>query len=320
MQPHNENADAWVVARLGALERANRRLWVGVGALFTTLVSLVLAGAFFAATFEMPRAAVGGSDSGILRVADLEVRNGVRVVDDEGRSLAWLGRESQRGGEQQVVLGLFASGGADEPQQTVRVATSSLGSALSLSSLDGGTSSSLFAGKTGVSLELRRGATAATWSEKPGAAVAVAAPAPAPKPAPEPERLSPPPAAPGAAGPLTEADALAARAAEGGAATIDLTNPTLQSLGSGFLVGPTSVTDSNGGLRVRGRIVNATSVEQARAEFRLGIGKREVSFSVAKVAAGGSAPFAVELPQGGKADVRAARMRWLRSSVRYVGE
>jgi hypothetical protein len=318
MEPQNENADAWVVARLGALERANRRLWVGIGALFTTLVSLALAAAFFAANFELPRAAVAGSDSGILRVADLEVRNAVRVVDDSGRSLAWLGRESRRGGELQVVLGLFAATGADEPQQTVRIATSGLGSALSMSSVDGAASSSLFAGKSGVSLELRRGATASTWTEKPGAAVAVAAPAP--KPAPEPERLPPPPALPVPAGPLAEADAIAARAAEGGAATIDLTNPTLQSLGSGFLVGPTSVTDSNGGLRVRGRIVNATSVEQARAEFRLAVGKREVSFSVARVAAGGSAPFAVELPQSGKGDVRAARMRWLRSSVRYAGE
>src|SRR5262245_63833228 len=127
MQPHNENTDAWVVARLGALERANRRLWVGIGALFTTLVSLALAGAFFAANFEIPRGgmAVAAGDSAVLRVADLEVRNAVRVVDDSGRSLATLGRESHGAGEAQIVLGLYAAGGAAEPQQTVRIATSS---------------------------------------------------------------------------------------------------------------------------------------------------------------------------------------------------
>jgi hypothetical protein len=86
------------------------------------------------------------------------------------------------------------------------------------------------------------------------------------------------------------------------------------------LVGPISVTDSSGGLRVRGRVVNATSLDQARAEFRLAIGKREISFSVARIAAGGSAPFAVELPASGNADVRTARMRWVRSSLSYGEE
>lgn len=316
MQTPHENEDAWLVARIGALERANRRLLVAVAALFTTLVSLAIAGAMLAANFEIPRTGLAGPDASTLRVADLEVKNALRVVDESGRTLASLGRESLRAGEKQVVLALFAGGAGDEPQQTIRVATSPLGSALSLASLDGGSSSSLFAGASGVSLELRHGASAATYTDKAAGAQAVAAKSEA---KPQPERPLEPVPQPRAG--LTEADALAVRGAgDGGSVTVDLTNPTLQSLGSGFFVGPTSVTDSNGGLRVRGRIVNATSVEQARAEFRLGVGKREVSFSVARVAAGGSAPFAVELQENAKADVRAARMRWLRSSVRYAGE
>jgi len=320
-----ENVDAWVVARLGALERANRRLWIGVGALFTTLVSLGIAGGLFAAHFEIPESAATGGVTEQLTVGDLEVRNAIRVVDDSGRNLAWVGREAQSGGATQAVVGLYAAAGGGEPQQTIRIATSSLGSALSLSSADGGNSSSLFAGKTGVSLELRRGNSAATYTDKspaPGGAAAQAA-APPPAPAPAPESPVPPASAPAPAPARrgTEADALAARAtSDVGTFAVDLTNPTLQSLGSGFFVGPTSVTDSSGGLRVRGRIVNATSVDQARAEFRLGVGKREVSFLVARVAAGGSAPFAVELPENSKADVRSARMRWLRSTVRYGEE
>ena len=102
-----------------------------------------------------------------------------------------------------------------------------------------------------------------------------------------------------------------------GSASIDLTDPVLQSIGSGFLVSPTSVTDSNGALRVRGRIVNETSLDQARAEFRLAVGGREVPFTVARIGAGDSAPFVVELPQSAAADVRSARMRWTRSSVSY---
>jgi hypothetical protein len=318
MESNIENVDAWVAARIGALERANRRLTVGVAALFTTLVSLGIAGAFLAAHFELPEAVSGGVTGGVLRVDDLEVRNPVRVVDEGGESLASLGRETLGTGEEQVVLGLFAAGDKGAPQQTIRVATSALGSALSLSSLDGKTSSSLFAGRTGVSLELRRGAAASAWSEKGASTAGAAAPAVS-KPEPAPPLIAAPPEPARASSPLSEADALAARGADdAGAVTVDLTNPTLQSLGAGFFVGPTSVTDSSGGLRVRGRIVNATSVEQARAEFRLAIGKREVSFSVARVGAGGSAPFAVELQAGAKADVRAARMRWLRSTVRYA--
>jgi len=331
MDKNIENVDAWVVARISALERANRRLWVGITAVFTTLVSLAIAGGLFAAYFELPAGAASSGTSDALSVGDLEVRNSLRVVDAEGRNLVWLGREARHAGDPQVVLGLFAAAGSGEPQQTIRVATSALGSALSLSSPDGGTSSSLFAGTGGASLELRRGATVATLTEKAasaatqaqaGAAPAAEAAAPEAAPAPPLMRMRATRESAGSASPpaLSEADALAARGlGEGGSVTVDLTNPTLQSLGSGFFVGPTSVTDSSGGLRVRGRIVNTTSVDQARAEFRLGVGKREVSFSVARVAAGGSAPFAVELPDG-KADVRAARMRWLRSTVRYGEE
>ena len=322
MERNIENVDAWVVARIGELERANRRLWIVIGALFTTFTSLAIAGGLFAARLELPVGAVAAR--GALRVDELEVRHALRVVDDQGRDLVWLGREAPgtagaaTGGEQ-TVLGLFAAGDADAPQQTLRMATSKLGSALSLSSLDGSASSSLFAGKTGVSFELRRGSAVTSWSEKSGApaATAVAAPAPAPPPAPAPALA--PAAAP--SGPRSESEALAARVTnDPNTASVDLTNPTLQALGSGFFVGPSSVTDSGGGIRVRGRIVNATSVDQARAEFRLTVGKREVAFSVARIAAGSSAPFALEMAQAPSSEIRAARMRWVRSSLSYGTE
>ena len=331
MERNIENVDAWVVARIGALERANRRLWIGIAALFTTLASLALVGVLFAAHFQLPDTVVSSvtQNGGALQVDDLEVRHAVRVVDGDGRDLVFLGRETPPSGSPaaatgaQAVLGLYTSDGAGNSQQTVRIATSKLGSALSLSSLDGGTSSSLFAGKSGVTLELRRGSTAASWSEKsgnggsPATAVASAPPPPAPAPAPEPE----PRAAPSDSGPKGQGDVLAAKlTGDNGQAAVDLTNPTLQALGSGFLVGPASVTDSSGGIRIRGRIVNTTSVDQSRAEFRLTVGRREVSFSVARIGAGKSAPFAVEMGQAPSSEIRAARMRWVRSSVSYGEE
>src|SRR5512136_653193 len=71
MERNIENVDAWVVARIGELERANRRLWIGIGALFTTLASLVLAGGLFAAHFEVP-AGVAAAPGGKLAVDELE--------------------------------------------------------------------------------------------------------------------------------------------------------------------------------------------------------------------------------------------------------
>jgi hypothetical protein len=306
----NESQDAWVLARVAALERTNRLLWVGFALTFTTLASLAIAGAMFAAHLELPAgmaSALGGG--GTVSVDELQVHKAVRVVDDTGRNLVWIGREPDRasgGSDGQAVIGLFATGSGGEPQQTMRLATSPLGSAVSLSSLDGDTTSSLFAGASGVSLELRRGGTARTFSEQREGAVAAAAAPPA-----APRELTTA---------RSQGDALAARPAGDGAASVDLTNPVLQAIGSGFLVSPTSVTDSSGGLRVRGRIVNATSLDQARAEFRLGVGKSEVPFTVARIDAGTSAQFVVELPQSASADVKAARMRWTRSNVSYGEE
>jgi pyruvate/2-oxoglutarate dehydrogenase complex dihydrolipoamide acyltransferase (E2) component len=322
MERNIENVDAWLVARIGALERANRRLWIGIGALFTTLASLAIAGLLFAAHFEVPAPRVGANPTGgTLRVDEIEVRRALRIVDDQGHDLVWLGRETAgasagaaAAGGEQTVLGLFAAGDSTEPQQTVRVATSKLGSALSLSSLDGGASSSLFAGKTGVALELRRGSALTSWSEKSGSPAA-AAPAAAPSPA---EPTAAPAAAP--SGRRAESEVLAAKVTTDSGASVDLTNPTLQALGSGFFVGPASVTDSPGGIRVRGRIVNATSVDQARAEFRLTVGRREVAFSVARIAAGASAPFALEMAQSPSSEIRTAHMRWVRSAVSYGTE
>ena len=275
-----------MLARLAALERTNRLLWAGLVLTFTTLVSLAIAGALLATHVDLPAGMAGAlGGGGTVSVDELQVHKAVRVVDDAGRDLIWIGRETDRAkadSDAQAVIGLFAAG-PGAPQQTMRLATSPLGSALSLSSLDGDATSSLFAGASGVSLELRRGATARTLSEQRNGGASAAAPR---RRRPR-RRASPPRSARGA---RKQGDALAARPAGDGAASIDLTNPVLQAIGSGFLVSPTSVTDSSGGLRVRGRIVNATSLDQARAEFRLSVGKREVPFTVARIDAGTSAP------------------------------
>jgi len=309
------NTDGWVVARVAALERANRRLWTGLAVLGMTLLSVCLAGIFFVSTVELPAGtATSASETrgGNVVANDVTVRGALRVVDDAGRNVVWIGRESKPGGAAsgagQAVIGLFAGAAGAAPQQTIRLATSALGSALSLSTPDGADSASVFAGGSGVSLELRRGEISHVLSERAVGAQEPRAAATESRRAETTERRRS--EAPLAATPATGEAARGTR--------VDLSDPVLQPLGNGFYVGRLSLSDQGGVLRVSGRLVNVTSVDQLRAEFRLSVAGRELPFSVGRIAAGDSADFAVELPSANTAALRDARMRWVRSTVSYL--
>ncbi|MGH7292968.1 MAG: hypothetical protein ACREJT_17235, partial [Myxococcota bacterium] len=58
------NEDGWVVARISALERANRRLWVGLGGLAMVLVSLAIAAGLVATNLEVPGTFMASSEEG----------------------------------------------------------------------------------------------------------------------------------------------------------------------------------------------------------------------------------------------------------------
>ncbi len=306
------NEDAWVLMRISALERGNRRLWLALAALGMILVSTCIAAALMLASFAEPGAAsAGGPNRGNLVADNVTLHGALRVVDSSGRSLVWIGPEPAKPGATapaQTVIGLFAGGTADTPQQTVRLATSALGSALALSTPDGQRSASLFAGEAGGSLELRRGETLRVISQRADGPAA--------------QRTLPAESARASAGVRAETPtaALPASAETARGSSIDLSDPAMHSLGNGFYVGRLSLSDERGGLRVSGRIVNASSVDQLRAEFRLLVADREVPFTVAKVPAGGSTSFGVEIPNADAAALRSARMRWVRSTVSYESE
>lgn len=300
--------DAWVLARLTALERENRRLWSGLAALGVALVGICAAAAFLATSTALSGSRGSGAtgDAGARLVAgDLTLSGALRVVDDAGRSLVFIGREPATGaGSGQAVIGLFAGAGDSAPTQTIRLATSPKGSALSLSTPDGTSSSSVFAGQDGALLELRRGEIARLISERdPGAATRRRAPEPS-------------------AGPRAEAPASAPAALRGveRGALVDLNDPALQPIGDGLYVGRLSLSDQSGVLRVQGRLVNATSVEQTRAEFRLSVAGRELPFIVARIGAGGSTAFTLEIPSASAGALREARIRWVRSTLSYLSE
>ncbi len=314
MDETTRNEDGWVMARLLALELANRRLWIALAALGMTLISVCLAVFFVLASLKLQAAAVAsdGSSSGSLVASDLTLSGALRVVDESGRNLIWVGREPASAGAApgQAVIGLFAATGPEATQQTVRIATSPLGSALALSTPDGSESVSAFAGETGVALELRRGETTRVLSERADGPSAARAPAASPPAAEKPE------------GKRSEAPAIASPVkgeAERGT-QVDLSDPAIQPLGGGFYVGQLSLSDQGGVLRVSGRLINASSIDQLRAEFRLTVAGRELPFSVGRISAGSSTAFTVELPSANSAALRSARLRWVRSTLSYLSE
>jgi hypothetical protein len=316
MDETTRNEDGWVMARLVALEQANRRLWIGIAASFMTLISVALAGFFWLGSLEFPALPAATDANSSLVANDLTLHGALRVVDESGRNLVWIGREPSSTGASaapaQSVIGLFSTTGSEDPLQTVRIATSQLGSALALGTPDGSESVSAFAGDSGVSLELRRGETTRVLSERDEGGSA----APALTPAPVTRDTRP------AQGKRTEAPAIASRAtgeAERGTA-VDLSDPAIQPLGGDFYVGQLSLSDQGGVLRVSGRLINASSIDQLRAEFRLTVAGRELPFSVGRISAGSSTAFTVELPSANSAALRSARLRWVRSTLSYLSE
>jgi len=311
--------DVWVVARIAALERANRRLWIGLSALVMALVTLLAVGALIATNLELPSATAGRVDvleAGTVRASEVAVKGAIRVVDEQGHDLVWMGREPGASGARagQTVIGLFSSDPTSEStQQALRLAASPLGAAMSLGSPDGTVSASLFVAPSGASLELRKGDKTRVVSDGDEGAVAG-------RPAgPVTASAAPPPSA--SAGPRAEAPAISRpAAADARGVAIDLTDSVLQPLGQDFYVGRLGLSDAAGVVRVSGRIVNAGSVDQLRAEFRLSVGGRELPFSVARITAGGSTPFSLEIPKASNAELRDARIRWVRSTLSYGTE
>ena len=303
--------DAWVASRLSALERANRRLWAGLGALAVTLVGISITAVFAAARIDVPGFGASGRADGTgatLVADDVTVRGALRVVDEAGRNLVFIGREPASAGSsassRQAVIGLFAGPSAAPPTQTVRLATSALGSALSLSTPDGASSSSIFAGADGASFELRRGEKSRQISERDAGETARFR---------KPESVS---------GNRIEGPAIARggpRGSERGE-PVDLNDPALQPIGDGLYVGRLSISDQSGVLRVQGRIVNASSVGLVRAEFRLTVAGRERPFGVGRIEAGSSSGFTVEIPSSSAASLREAHIRWVRSTLSYLSE
>jgi hypothetical protein len=268
--------------RIAALERARRRTTVSLAVVLLACVGLVTLGAVtegnvIDAVFSSLRAKEARFD-------ELTVGRAIRVVDETGRELAVLGREgAQPGGREPVVLGLNAhtrSGTA----QTLRLAASPSGSALSLRTPDDRSSVALIAGAAGPEITLTEGSKRRTLSERPETPSAL-----------------PPVAAP--RGESRQA--------------LDLRQTGVQDIGHGFMVVRLAVEPSGAGARLRGRIINTSSVRHKRLEFRLLAAGRSESFRINLISPGNSTGFEVKLPGVAASDLQRGRIEYLGSTVNY---
>jgi len=96
--------------------------------------------------------------------------------------------------------------------------------------------------------------------------------------------------------------------------TIDLTTPTLQSIGEGLLVSVREVQAHLSGLVVKGRVVNTNAVTKTAVNIKMQIGKTKQGFMLKKVSRGGSSRFSVFVP---RVDVKHASYAdmWVVNSV-----
>lgn len=110
---------------------------------------------------------------------------------------------------------------------------------------------------------------------------------------------------------------LAERVYHGNEGMVDLSTTDIQGIGDGFFAARLSAERHLTGLRVRGRIVNATSVRHEAAQFRITIGEQRQGFTVNIISPGNSTSFNVYVPDVAEEQERWARIEYQQSMIRY---
>ena len=108
-----------------------------------------------------------------------------------------------------------------------------------------------------------------------------------------------------------------------GASYIELTTSRVQDIGHGFYLVGVETSVVPGGLRITGKVINATSIRHDGITFKVAIEKSSDESSAATIAcstvpAGGSAPFSITVPgvtlggYGGAGALVSYEQSWLR--------
>jgi hypothetical protein len=294
----DEYLDARLVATMRALEQRQRRTVWFVGIAVTGLVA---AGAALLAGGIPTSEARDEIYARSIRADRVAVTGDLRLLDETGRELAVLGREGGIDGarpDAPVVLSMHAEG--DPGRQILRLAASKTGAALSLDSPTGESSLSLLSMASGPTLELRSGEKSRRLSSEPSAAAPAAEAAPA--------------VAAGTRSAGVDVPAWTPRREALPTGAI----PEVRDIGHGFLIADLEAAPApEGGLEIRGRVVNTTSVVHAGLAFRVRAGDVAETFTISRISPGNSTGFAIAMPGAFTEAAADVRVEYLGSTVGY---
>jgi hypothetical protein len=99
---------------------------------------------------------------------------------------------------------------------------------------------------------------------------------------------------------------------------VDLGNGKLQHLRHGFAVSELATRREDTGVRVTGRLINASTLVYKGATFRLKVGQSSAALSVDTLAPGGSGPFSAVLEKLPLESARVATLSFISAAVEYA--
>lgn len=98
---------------------------------------------------------------------------------------------------------------------------------------------------------------------------------------------------------------------------VDLTVPNIQNIGDGFYVSQLSVEPHLTGVVIKGRVVNATSLNHSTASFIVTVAARSNTFTVNRITSGRSTRFEVYVPDVSLEETKSGTIKFERSMVGY---
>jgi len=99
--------------------------------------------------------------------------------------------------------------------------------------------------------------------------------------------------------------------------SIDFASSNLQEIGDGFHVGNLSLAQHLTGVKVKGRIINGTSLDHSNVAFHLTIGSQTKEFTINSIPPNTGAYFDVYVPDVPIDRTRWGRIEYQRSSITY---
>ena len=88
-------------------------------------------------------------------------------------------------------------------------------------------------------------------------------------------------------------------------------------IGHGFMVSKLAAVERPTGVRVKGRVINTSSIRHRDLEFRIALGERSEVFVVSLISPGNSTGFQVMIPDATLHGSSIAEIEYLRSTVTY---